>query len=126
LATRAELDAWVRAQPFRESFQLEQPLPHTSTPAFSDLKKAVANMRRLHEEMSELRKELRASLETLQSSLRFIYGVRSEEVLYRAKQSLTLRTDASQPGDASKVFFLPSGETKEAEFESAPARIAGD
>jgi hypothetical protein len=101
-------------------------LPHISTPAFNDLKNAVANMRRLHEEMSELRKELRASLETLQSSLRFINGVRSEEVLYRTKQTLTLRTDALQPGDASKVFFLTSGDTKDAELESAPSRIAGD
>ena len=55
LATRAELDAWVRTQPFREAFQLERPTPIISTPAFSALKKGVANMRRLQKEMLELR-----------------------------------------------------------------------
>ena len=126
LATRAELNAWVGAQPAREALQLGRPIPNVSTPAFTDLKKAVANMRRLHEEMSELREELRASVETLQSSLRFIYGVRSEELVYRAKQSLTLQTDALQAGDASNVFYLRSGDAKDTEFESAPSRIAGD
>jgi hypothetical protein len=124
LATRAELDAWVSAQPFRELFQLERPLPHISTPAFSDLKEGVANMRRLHQEMSELREKLRASLATLQSSLRFIHGVRSEEVLDRAQQSLTLRTDAMPSEDASNVFFLRSGEEKN--IQNAPSRIGGD
>ncbi|PYX20121.1 MAG: hypothetical protein DMG82_23155 [Acidobacteria bacterium] len=83
-------------------------------------------MRRLHEEMSELREELRASVETLQSSLRFICGVRSEGLLYRAKQSHTLQTDALQAGDASNVFLLRSGDAKVVEFESAPPRISGD
>ena len=126
LATRAELDAWVRAQPYREALQLKRPIPNISTPAFSALKNGVANMRRLHEEMSELREELRASVETLQSSLRFICEVRSEELLHRAKQSRTLQTDALQAGDASRVFFLRSGDAKVAEFERAPSRISGD
>jgi len=126
LATRAELDAWVRAQPCREALQLMRPIPNISTPAFRALKSGVANMRRLQEEMSELREELRASVKTLQSSLRFICGVRSEGLLYRAKQSRTLQTDASQAGDASNVFFLRSGDAKVAEFESAPSRISGD
>src|SRR5205807_4983923 len=65
LATRAELDAWVRAQPCREALQLKRPIPNISTPAFRALKNGVASMRRLHEEMSELREELRASVETL-------------------------------------------------------------
>ena len=125
LATRAELDAWVRTQPFREAFQLERPTPIISTPAFSALKKGVANMRRLQKEMLELREELRASVETLQSSL-FICRVRSGDLLYRAKQTLTVRTDALQAGEASNVFFLRSGEAKDAEFESPPSRIAGD
>jgi len=126
LATRAELDAWVRAQPCREALQLKRPIPNISTPAFRALKNGVASMRRLHEEMSELREELRASVETLQSSLRFICGVRSEGLLYRAKQSHTLQTDALQAGDASNVFFLRSGDAKVVEFESAPPRISGD
>jgi hypothetical protein len=72
-----------------------------------------------------LREELRASVETLQSSL-FICRVRSGDLLYRAKQTLTVRTDALQAGEASNVFFLRSGEAKDAEFESPPSRIAGD
>lgn len=126
LATRAELDAWVRGQPCREAFQLKRPTPNISTPAFSALKKGVAKMRRLQQEMLELREELRASVETLQSSLRFICEVRSEELLHRAKQSRTLQTDALQAGDASNVFFLRSGDAKVAEFERAPSRISGD
>jgi hypothetical protein len=126
LATRAELDAWVRSQPFREALQLKRLIPHISTPAFSALKNGVANMRRLHEEMSELREELRASVETLQSSLRFICEVRSEELIHRATQSRTLQTDALQAGDALKVFFLRSGDAKVAEFERTPSRISGD
>jgi hypothetical protein len=126
LATRAELDAWVRAQPYREALQFMRPIPNIATPAFRALKSGVANMRRLQEEMSELREELRASVETLQSSLRFICGVRSEGLLYLAKQSRTLQPGASQAGDASNVFFLRSGDAKVAEFESAPSRISGD
>jgi hypothetical protein len=55
-----------------------------------------------------------------------MYGVPSEEVLYRTKQSLALRTDALQSGDAHNVFLLRSGDAKDGEFESAPSRIAGD
>lgn len=126
LATRAELDKWMSAQPLREAFQVERTIPNTSTPAFSALKKGVAKMRRLQQEMLKLREELKASVETLQSSLHFICGVRSDEVLYRAKPSRTLQTDALQAGDASNVFFLRSGDAKVAEFESSPSRISGD
>jgi hypothetical protein len=126
LATRAELDAWLRVQPSREALQLKRPIPNTSTAAFSNLKNGVAKMRRLHQEMSELREELRASVETLQSRLRFICEVRSEELLHRAKQSRTLQTHALQAGDVSNVFFLRSGDAKVAELERAPSRISGD
>jgi hypothetical protein len=126
LATRTELDAWVSAQPFREAFHRERTTPNTSRPSFTALKEGVAKMRRLHQEMSELREELRASVERLQSSLRFICGARREELLYRAKQTLAVRTDALQAEDASNLFFLRPGEAKDAEFESAPSRIAGD
>jgi hypothetical protein len=126
LATRAELDAWLRVQPNREALQLKRPIPNISTPEFSSLKNGVAKMRRLHQEMSQLREELRASVETLQSSLRFICEVRSQGLLYLAKQSRTLQTDALQAADASNVFFLRSGDAKVAEFERAPSRISGD
>lgn len=126
LARRAELDAWVRAQPCREALQLKRLIPNISTPAFGALKDGVANMRRLQKEMSELREELRVSVETLQSTLRFVCGVRSEGLLYRAKQGRTLQTDALQAGEASNVFFLRSGDATVAEFESAPPRVSGD
>ena len=126
LATRAELDKWMSAQPLREAFQVERTIPNTSTAAFAALKKSVANMRRIQEEMLELREELRESVETLQSTFRFVCAVRSEELHYLAKQSRRVQTDALQPGDASNVFFLRSGDAKVAEFESAPSRIGGD
>ena len=126
LATRAELDAWVRAQPCRDALQLKRPIPNTSTAAFAALKKSVAEARRLQEDMLELREELRASVETLQSILRFVSGVRSEELHYLAKQSRTVRTHGLQPEDASNAFFTAPVDAKADAFESAPFRIGGD
>ena len=126
LATRAELDKWMTAQPLREAFQVERPIPNISTPAFSALKKGVAKMRRLQQETLKLREELRVSVETLQSTLRFVCGVRSEELHYLAKQARTVRTHGLQPEDASNAFFLPPVDAKAGEFESAPSRISGD
>lgn len=126
LATRAELDKWMSAQPLREAVQVERTIPNTSTAAFAALKKSVANMRRLHEDMLELREELRASVETLQSTFRFVCAVRSEELHYLAKQSRRVRTHGLPPEDASNAFFSPPVDAKADEFESAPFRIGGD
>ena len=116
LAARAELDKWMSAQPLREAFQVERTLPNASRAASAALKESVANMRRLREEMLELREELRASVEKLHSTFRSVGRVRSEELHYLAKQTGTVRTHGLQPPVDAKT----------GEFESAPSRIGGD
>ena len=108
LATRAELDAWVSARPIREEFELGQSARNTPASTLASLREALANSRQLQAEMLELRQELRTSVETLHSTLRFICGVRDEELVYRAKQTFPVRSNGLQSGDARKPPYSHS------------------
>jgi hypothetical protein len=73
IATKAELDGWVKASPIREAFrlreiQLEQPPP---VPA---IKHGVSQMKRLREEMLELRNEVKTMLRMLQINIYELQG----------------------------------------------------
>jgi hypothetical protein len=72
IATKAELDAWVAASPIREVFRLQQPRLD-----FTELRKNVADSRRLHEESSVLRNELRSALTLLYETLQIVANSRS-------------------------------------------------
>ena len=110
LATRAELDAWVSARPFREALQFERRLPNQSAPAFASLKSGIAEMHRLQEEMSALRKELKASVASLQASLAVLSGASNEVLLNPAKQTITVQTPILASGDGSGLFYSSSAD----------------
>lgn len=69
IATKAELDAWISATPVRHAFQLNRPAL-TRVP-LDDLRRHLAEMRRLREETSELHTKIAASLDLLRNNLRF-------------------------------------------------------
>jgi predicted DNA-binding transcriptional regulator AlpA len=74
IATRAEVDAWVAASPIREEFCLSTRQPDSQRISLDDLKKKVATMGLLREEMIALRAELRASVTNLRESIEGIHG----------------------------------------------------
>ena len=69
LATKRELEAWIAASPIREVFSL--PAAGRTTPSRDGLilKDGLAEMRRLRQQMSELRRELKLALNTLHTRL---------------------------------------------------------
>src|SRR5438045_852731 len=71
VATKAELDAWVSASPIREAFRLTTAIPISPT-ATKEIRTGVAEMRKLREQMADLRMDLRTSLQLLKKS---IHGV---------------------------------------------------
>ena len=70
IATKTELNAWVAASPIRAVFHL-QPLPRLD---FTEFRKNVAESRRLREESSAVRDELRRALAVLYESLQVVAG----------------------------------------------------
>lgn len=68
VATRAELDAWVKASPIREVFTLANPFPESQSSTLA-IKAGVAEMLRLREQMSSLQSEVRRSLDLLRQSV---------------------------------------------------------
>jgi len=72
VATKAEIDAWVAASPIREGLKLLAPAYSSST--WSDLRTGAAEMRRLAQQMTDLRKELRVSVGLLRQTIREVRG----------------------------------------------------
>jgi hypothetical protein len=73
IATKGELDTWVTARPVRGVTE-----PHVDrigrSPAWTDFKAGMAEMRRLRVEMRRLRAETVASLDSLHSRLHFMHN----------------------------------------------------
>ena len=67
IATIAELDAWVLANPIRDEFKLKAVDPPDS--AMAGLRNGMARMARLHEEMQQLRSDVKNALTALRSSI---------------------------------------------------------
>lgn len=67
LATKAELDSWIAAIPLRATFQLSRPDRNFSIEG-KELKRNLAELRRLRHETTELSKDMTASLELLQTT----------------------------------------------------------
>lgn len=74
VATKAELDAWVTASPIREAFHLTKMENRSMSGLTTSIKNGVAEMIRLREQMSELRSEVRTSVELLHQSLYGLQG----------------------------------------------------
>lgn len=74
LATKAELDAWVTASPIRDQFKLGAQEGSYATAMTTSIKTGVAEMVRLRSQMTELRNELRISVQLLRDSLFELHG----------------------------------------------------
>jgi hypothetical protein len=79
MATKAELDRWVTACPIGHAFRLSTSGPVVS-PAWTDFKTGIAEMKRLRNEMMRLRTEAVMSLEALQDRLAFMQGLSAAEL----------------------------------------------
>ncbi len=74
IATKPELDAWVKASPTREEFHLPRP-PFDNAGLLTEFRQNVSELHRLREETKVLREQLHISLELLRASLRFAVPV---------------------------------------------------
>jgi hypothetical protein len=75
VATRAELDAWVKASPIREVFRLStKNIPTEFTASADDIKRGLAKMMRLRDQMLALRAEVRDSVQSLRKSVHDMQG----------------------------------------------------
>jgi hypothetical protein len=77
LATKAELDAWVMASPIRGTFDLSAKSKAAAL-SLAALEKGAEEMKRLRQQLSTLRLELRSSLDSLRTSVQGLHlGLRS-------------------------------------------------
>jgi hypothetical protein len=68
LATRGELDAWANASSIREAYRLATPVSNSAYPA-REIRRGLAEMIRLREQMFELRREVTKSIQMLHQSV---------------------------------------------------------
>lgn len=70
VATKAELDGWVKASPIHASFLLSPRVDDFSQGAAEAIKNNLAQMTQLRSQMKQLRAEVRTSLSLLHDSVR--------------------------------------------------------
>ena len=73
VATKAEIDAWVAASPIREAFRLAVPADDSASTTTA-IKNGVDQMRKLAEQMTNLRDEVKTSVQILRESVRGLQG----------------------------------------------------
>jgi hypothetical protein len=86
VATRVELDAWIIASPFRQSFSLPR-MAYYSNPVTKTLTNEVEEMRRLRLQMSGLRDELKNAVALFRESVKI---ARSEITNQRLARSFSV------------------------------------
>ena len=74
LATKSELDAWVAASPIRESFQLAKVSSASASLDLEAIKRSLAKMGVLRDQMVALRSELMDSMQSLRDSIQNLQG----------------------------------------------------
>jgi len=75
VATRAELDGWVKASPIREVCRLSSTsIPNEYTASADNIKRGLEKMMRLRDEMLALRSEVRNSVQLLRRSVQDMQG----------------------------------------------------
>lgn len=76
LATKSELDAWVAASPIRKSFQLAAVSSASASGPYDveAIKRSLAKMGVLRDQMMSLRRELRDSTQSLRDSILNLRG----------------------------------------------------
>jgi hypothetical protein len=73
VATRNEIDAWVNASPIRDSYQLPALGPKYAVSP-ETIKAGLEEMRKLRDQMTALRAEVKMSVKTLGESVRALRG----------------------------------------------------
>jgi hypothetical protein len=73
VATKSELDAWVAASPLRKAFRLTKASASQAS-NLGAMKLQVAQMCVLRDEMTKLRSEMRASMQSLKNSIENVQG----------------------------------------------------
>jgi hypothetical protein len=87
VATKAELDAWVAVSPYRYSFSL--PRIELNNEAFTaNLKRGITEMRRLRDQMFDLREEVQKTVITLRESIQEVRNGVSDSWSDRRKFSV--------------------------------------
>ena len=75
VATKAELDAWIKASPIRDVFRLSQKSSQDEYRGCADeIKRGLDKMMQLRDQMYALRGEVRDSVQTLRNSLHDLQG----------------------------------------------------
>lgn len=69
IATKAELDAWIKAKPLTKSLSVQPKLLERRAASFELFKVAIDNHRRLRGEMTKVRNEVQTSVERLRLTL---------------------------------------------------------
>jgi hypothetical protein len=72
VATKAELDAWVAASPYRVEFNLQRVSAEYGA-SNAILSRSVEEMGRLKQQMADLRNELKASVALLRESIQTVH-----------------------------------------------------
>jgi len=86
IAINAELDGWVTATPLRESFRLS-PVALDQDALLKEFRRNIAELHRLRQETSELRKTLHSSME---------FCITNFVLLWREKPSVLLGNIANR------------------------------
>ena len=73
VATKAELDAWVSASPYRDAFYLPR-LASNSEVFTANLQQGVTEMRRLRGQMFDLREEVQKTVLILRESIEQVHS----------------------------------------------------
>jgi hypothetical protein len=79
IATVAEIDAWVEANPLREALPLSRPDAAVQHCTVDVIRNSIAEMHRLRDEMQTLQTEVKTGLNKLQNSLNSLEGDLQEE-----------------------------------------------
>ena len=74
LATKSELDAWIAASPIRESFQLAKVNSVSPSQDVDAIRRGLAEMRVLRDQMGALQKAIKDSMLSLRNSIEILQG----------------------------------------------------
>jgi hypothetical protein len=73
IATKAELDAWVDASPFRDAFSLQHRNNNVQELFTSNINRSLQEMQRLRDQMTELRGEVSKSVALLRETVHVVH-----------------------------------------------------
>jgi hypothetical protein len=73
VATKIELDAWIQASPYRDTFTLPR-LTTSQETVTADIRRGMNEMRRLRHQMFDLREEMKRAVAVLRDSIETVHN----------------------------------------------------